>query len=234
MDKHFRPEGIVQGERRIIWHASGDSYERAYEKVTRQPRTPPGAFSEQLRRSLRHTDYVTFFCDDDILYRDITVHPVALLQNPEVFTVSMRLGQGSHRLPPKGFPVWRWARLDRTDFGFPCSIDGHTFRAYDVERMIGSEEIPNPTMLETVMAMRAELLAKERPLMACYEEQCLVGVPVNRVSENSGVPHGQKFPQSTRELNKRFLSGERIDLDALDFTGIDSCHHELEFKWRPR
>ena len=70
------------------------------------------------------------------------------------------------------------------------------------------------------------------PLVVCFPNQCVVGNAVNRVSPSSGVGCGFVFPQSTAELNSKFLSGQRINYDVLDFGGITSCHHEILLQWK--
>ena len=67
-----------------------------------------------------------------------------------------------------------------------------------------------------------------RPLMASYPHSCLVGIPVNRVQHDVPNRAGEKFPYGPDALNARYLRGERIDLDALDFSDIRGAHQELE------
>lgn len=219
-------------ETRVIWYASDDSYQEGYRQFLSTPMTTYHEFDGALRDALRSSETVTFFCDDDVVYRQVPARPGPFLEDESILTVSLRLGQGSSQELPPDFPVWQWQPLERHDFGFPCSVDGHTFRSYDVETMLGQNTISNPTMLETIIAHRASLFYHVRELMTCFDDQCLVGVPVNRVSEESGVPNGLIYPQTTEALNERFLAGERIDLDALDFSAVDSCHQEIEFVWR--
>lgn len=68
--------------------------------------------------------------------------------------------------------------------------------------------------------------------MASFSDQSVVGVNVNRTSTSHGAPAGRLYPQDPGILNRWFLRGERIDFDALDFGGINSCHHEIDFHWR--
>lgn len=179
---------------------------------------------------------VTFFCDDDVLYRPIDEQPILALQDDNFLAFSLRLGT-STRTPgahfsrdSEGYVWWHWSRLPAHDHGYPGSIDGHTFRTTDVLTMIEGQAIPNPLILETVLARRVSALAAERPLMACYREQALVGVNVNSVADASRTA-GQVHPQPADELNRRFLDGERISLDALDFSRVDGCLVELPFEW---
>lgn len=226
----------------VCWHATTDDYRDAYmgeyreDRIVWQTETPPENFNEALRRNIVADEHITFFCDDDVVYRPYDGEVSGLLDwHPGILTVSLRLGAENTRqqLPP-GFPIWDWTQLEATDFGFPGSIDGHTFRGADVMEMLGGDYIENPTQLETILAHRVDAFRSRRPLMASCYDQRLVGVPVNRVSPDSGVEHGLVYPQTTEEMLARWQAGERIALDALDFSGVQGCHHEIPFQWEPR
>lgn len=192
------------------------------------------------------SEFVCFMCDDGILYRDFNpgVRPDNWLceDNPEILCVSLRLGYNTHICYPSGLPnkmpasiPWQWSGLDWAtlgDFAYPGSIDGHIFRTADVQRMLAGKSFPNPTALECALVAGCDELARERPLMACYPHSVYVGNPVNRVSEQSGVRYGTRFPVTAAECNERFLRGERIDLDALDFSHVDGAHTEIELVWK--
>lgn len=239
LEKNAEPE-----ETRVFWLASSlrfwDGYRALY---LLEQQLHPGDFNAELRETLDDTqdETVTFFCDDDVLFRSALGARSLLLSSPGMLSFSLRLGRGNvhqdwpfqpheTRLPP----MWYWELLPRHDFGFPGSIDGHVFRTADVVRMIGGDVIETPTALEAILAHRCDMLKDERPLMGCFPDQRLVGVPVNRVSEQSGCGFGERFPQSAEEMNERWLAGERIDLEALDFSGVDGCHVEVPFVWKKR
>lgn len=233
IDRHMIPEETV-----VLIDATDFAYDEGYGLLVERY-VPNGSehefwlgdFDMNLRWTLSHAgETTTFFCDDDVV-----INPVSDLSDfknqPEVFTISLRLGKDNGCMPWQG-TLWEWAALERHTFGFPASIDGHMFHTADIIEMIGREPVRNPTMLETTMSMRAEAFAQARPLMGCFEQQKLVGVPVNRVSDNSTCITGRFHPQPTKDLNDRFLGGERIDLDALDFTGCDDVHWEVTYEWR--
>lgn len=219
---------------KVIWEVSSARSREFYDGYGLIPglEVTSGSFDDELRGALLSCpdDTVTFFCDDDVVFRPVPRFDLATM--PEaILTVSLRLGKENAQMPWPGAETWDWTVLPRHQFGFPASVDGHTFRVEDVWEMIGDDWIQNPTMLETAMALRVETFTERRPLMGCFEEQKLVGIPVNRVSESSGCLNGQKHPQSTKYLNDRFLAGERIDLDSLDLEGVDDVLYETEYKW---
>lgn len=226
---------LVPEPTRVIWVASNDFYRAAYAEVTIDPEQEPDGFNQALHAALSASETVTFLCDDDVVYRPCTIDPAVRLADPKVLTFSLRLGRGNKQQPlPAGFPRWQWWPLPRHDFGYPASVDGHTFRTDDVLAVLGNTAVSDPTWLETVLARRIANIAGDRPLMESPTEQVLVGVPVNRTSPSSGVAHGEHHPQPLADLNERFLAGERISLDALDLSGVDACHHEVAYTWEAR
>ena len=144
---------------------------------------------------------------------------------------------------PAGFPVWEWDRLEPHDFGFVGGVDGDTYRSCEVLEMLGEETVlkwlgketmGNPSWVETVLNYAFREKCDSLPLAASFRHQCVVGNAVNRVSPSSGVGCGFVFPQTTVDLNDRFLEGQQIDFDSLDFSGVRSCHHEILFRWKER
>ncbi len=228
IDRHMGPD-----DTRIIWYASSGLYRHGYERITRQP--PQSNFSTDLRRLLAEgPETVTFFCDDDIVFRPVLLPPGDVLAvNKKILCHSLSLGRGNAKQPvPKGFPLWSWAKLPRHDFGFPCGLNGNTYRPADFLALMGDDDYADPTWLETMASMRLDQFKRSRPLMASFVEQSVVSVAVNRTSVSQGAPAGRTFPQSAAKLASRYLRGQRIDLDAIDFTGVDSVHHEIEFAWK--
>jgi hypothetical protein len=202
--------------------------------------------------------YTCFFCDDDILYRPLTGRPwVEALADERTLCYSLRLGANTIRQYPSGlaqmvpWPVfgnypagdpewfaWPWHGAVGTvdvelDFAYPGSIDGHLFRTQELRAMLTGRDWDNPTALEcALMAACLEDKTEQRPAMACGPRSVLVGNPVNRVSEQSNVRHGATYPVTAAELNERWLDGQRLDFDAIDFSAVDGAHAEVELKWR--
>lgn len=203
-------------------------------------------------------EFMAFACDDGILYRrpplpkgwEGDIHTLAgkLEADSRTIAFSLRLGPNTTQSYPSdlcqempahsdgiGWPLWSWTHRpweESGDFYYPGSLDGHIFRTADVQRMLDGRTFPNPTALECALVEGCNELADERPLMACYPHSVYVGNPINRVSEQSGVRYGQTYPVTAEECNRRFLAGERIDLDALDFSKVNGAHTEIELVWK--
>ena len=66
-------------------------------------------------------------------------------------------------------------------------------------------------------------------MRASYRESAIVNNPVNRVQSSHPNRVAVSLMQPTYELNRRYLAGERIDLDALDFGGVNAAHYEMVY-----
>lgn len=186
-------------------------------------------------------DLVCFMCDDAILYRPPPMRPIPV---DDELCFSLRLGTNTVMQYPTGLAqrvpftvshsaltyAWRWQDADG-DFGYPGSIDGHVFRRTELLEILDGRSFPNPTALECALVDGCETLRERRPMMACYPASVYVGNPVNRVSEQSNVRHGERFPADPAELTRRFQNGERLSLERMDFSGVDGAHAELELVW---
>jgi hypothetical protein len=101
--------------------------------------------------------------------------------------------------------------------------------------LLAGREFTNPTALECALQDACRVVAtRDRlvsPLMRSFEHSVYVGNPVNRVSEQSNVRYGARFPVSAAELAERFARGDRLDLELMDFSRVDGAHCEVELRW---
>lgn len=250
LERYADPEPTV-----IIWKGSTERYESGYLlAISERPALRwwhEMSFESDVRWHLGvAAQNVSFFCDDDIVFGRIRSTILA----HDVLCFSPRLGGNTIVSYPTGYesgtahlePVtrfgnteplqmlWSWQGLEASDFGYPGSVDGHTFRTVDVLRMLDGKTFPNPTALECALAAGCDELVDERPLMACYPQSVLVGNPVNRVSDQSHVRHGDSMIYSAENLNDSYLAGMRLDLDAIDFSKVNGAHTELDLRWKLR
>ena len=221
VDRHW-PDARV----RIVDEPAGQPFDQ---RVHHELRTAPAGL-------------VAFATDDGLFYRPVKHRQLSVVlgEAPDVLCYSLRLGANTTTCYPSGMPQewpgveWRW--LDAPgDYGYPGSVDAHVFRLADMVELLDEHYLDNPTALEVTLDHRcAELFARRRPLMVSRARSSYVGVPVNRVSEQSQVRAGTVFPQPADDLNRRFDAGERIDLErTVDGAIIDGAHAELQYAWGP-
>lgn len=179
---------------------------------------------------------VAFVTDDCVFYRPVPDTIGAWMKDREVLCFSLRLGANVDTCYPTGEhvsewpgPEWRWQGAPG-DFGYPGSVDGHVFRRSDLREMLDGVYLDNPTALEVILNDRCASLG--RPLMCSGPVSSLVSVPVNRVSSQSGVRHGETYPADASYLNEMFQHGARIDLERT-FAGVEvrGAHQEVEYEW---
>lgn len=206
--------------------------------------TPAGPiFEKNIRVEMSTANrLVCFMCDDGCLIRPVWSHMTEIemsLEDEQVLCFSLRYGENTTHCHPLGreqaWPghSWDW-REQPYDFGYPGSVDGHIFRRDDLQVMLSPlRKFENPTTLEVTLDRQCRRhFGTTRPLMASCARSRYVGIPVNRVSDQSGVRAGDEYPQSVAELARRYDNGERIDLDKIDVEAIDGPHCEIEFQWR--
>ena len=108
------------------------------------------------------------------------------------------------------------------DFDCTMSVDGHVYRTDEILPWLQSTPFMYPPEIE------AMLWDKVRPRLLYAEHSCLVGIPHNRISPYPNPHEGG----SVVELNNRLLSGERIDLDSMDFSDVRGVHQPIPYVWK--
>lgn len=113
-----------------------------------------------------------------------------------------------------------------TDYGRPISLDGNIHpREMLLEEMIKHD-------WNWCGGLDALPLDRFKPYLASYKESCMVNIPMNSthgaIADNWGKFHSYTF----EELNQRFLDGQRIDIDSMNFDSIIGGHQELPLKFK--
>ena len=169
----------------VLWRASTREYVRGYSLCFSQHANVrfecESRFEHNVRAWLREAGaVVSFLVDDDVFYAPAPAG-VDELELP----LSLRGG----------------------DYGYPFSLDGNIYLRADVLALLweGDVSFRNPTELEHAGYLARSRLPFER-VNAC-DPPCLVGVPLNRVSESSGMPH---LGVHEYDLNEQYLAGGRL------------------------
>lgn len=96
------------------------------------------------------------------------------------------------------------------DYDYPFSVDGNVYRRSDIEALLIGLHFRNPSELEAFGHVhRGRLPFGE--VNPC-QPPCLVGLPLNRVSASSGMPHLGVDPG---EMNDAFLWGRRLLIPSI-------------------
>jgi hypothetical protein len=179
--------------------------------------------------------YTVFHTDDDVFFRK---PPTAPALPPGFAAFSLRLGENttySHptdraqRVPvtSSGASVmaWNWTRAEG-DFSYPMSLDGHILATGVLLRMLARARFANPNQLEEELHYRRYLAPAG---MLAFRESCLVSIPANIVSSTHRNRAREDAGTSPRALNARFLAGDRIDVEAMDFSLVRGAHQDIAY-----
>lgn len=231
-----------------ICRASEGSHETAYRVCEDEHRDVYFAAEvdlvEQVKAILERVEGLAcFLTDDSVFYRQPMI-PSALAHG--VLCHSFRLGKNTtecyplsceQRLPDfreaDGEIDWAWREAEG-DFGYPGSLDGHVFRASHLRRSMATcREDANPNRIEEHLTRWVGArLAGEFPLMTAEVESSLVGIPANRVNETH--PNRVGSGPSANELCARYLAGERLAPDRMDFSDVRGAHQEIPLVFENR
>ncbi len=237
-------------EIRVSYLASNEDYANGYKKLISEygdfaTFTKRGDFCTDSKNIVQtDTKLLCFFTDDDIVYKKVTVRVAEIcsfFDELEVGCLSLRLGRNTviQNLVTKEqtncptyianydnkFLVWdRNLVPGNSNYNYPLSIDGHIFRTKTILNMVKSFESEHPNDFEGKLQNYRSLIS---PLMSSLEQSCVVGVPINKVNDKVGNEHGNLYPQSQEEFNKKYLEGKRIILDKIEFLNVLGTHQEF-------
>lgn len=224
----------------VIDRATTDATAMAYERCRSDHLDTPfhvedrhGNTLPRQAAALLDGDLSCFLTDDSVLYRGLPEVPVL---DTGVLCFSLRLGVNTNwcyphdreqQIPPFTLAppamFWKWRTADG-DFGYPGSLDGHIFRTETLRQALADAPAGNPNRIEEHLMTR---FSDSLPLMGAFQQSCLLGIPVNRVNETNPNRNGTIHGYSVQDLNRRYLRGDRIDLNALDFSDVRGAHQEI-------
>jgi hypothetical protein len=192
--------------------------------------------------------HILFLVDDNIFVRHISLQRLvkALHSVPKAIGFSLRLGRNtdytymlnsSQELP--GFEIidddilaYDW-QLSQYDFNYPLEVSSSLYRAAQIIPLLVSFRFSNPNTLEGEMAARSRWFAKEFPKLLCFDTSVAFCNPVNKVQTlETGNRAGLIYEYTVEELADRFDKGMRIDIESYNDYVSNSCHQEIELKFK--
>jgi FkbM family methyltransferase len=172
-------------------------------------------FKDQLVALVAGGNEYTMFFVDDILALEPFIEDcpefAELKRDPEILCLSLRLAPYHKDTPVfKRKNVWEWKNSGvRTQFGYPMSVDGHIYRKEDLLATITNNFFDTPNSLEGLLMKN---IPPNRPLMICFDKPKIVNNIANQVNGGRGA---KSFGKNKKELEERFLKGERISLEDM-------------------
>lgn len=242
----------------VVAQATRPEYLEGYALIGKEHQAtiiPESIFANDVVRVLeRCGDYVLCLCDDAITFAR-NEDDLRQAFTSDVICLCLRLGKNTtychprdlhHGLPDfeerDPFIVWDWHgptpdgdlfdwQGKEGDFGYPYSLDGTIHRRDSLLEWISGGSFINPNQMEGCVVHAIGQRRDLPPLMAAFPHSIQVGLPINVVNQTHGNRFGLAYPVETAELNERFLRGERIDIDAMDFSNIRGAHQEVKLEF---
>jgi hypothetical protein len=224
----------------VLYKPTSESFEKAYASLAAERSSVhwvrETSFRENLQALVGEADNTVFHTDDDVYFRSPDQFD---LRDDEVcFTLRLGLNTTySYTLDVEerlfaadvvgNRVVWDWRSQGPGSYSYPLAVNGHVFRTEDAVDWLRRSRFSNPNELEAALQV---FNAEVRPKMASFQHSVVVSIPANIVNETFVNRHGNLF--TVENLNDRFLAGERVDLDSMDFSCIVACHQEIPFVFR--
>jgi hypothetical protein len=230
----------------ILYKATTPEYRRGYELLDSRIEadyTAEADFRSDLLAILeRDRDpYLMFAVDDQLFRRRVPVaSAISALRDQQVLCFSLRLSPQitycyscDIQTPPPTFTMgqdagvlkWNWQAGCRGDWAYPFSVDTTIYRTADVLAALKRHTFSNPNTLEGFLA--GDPCWKRWVMMACGPESYAMNIPANLVQDTfrnltcAGL--------AVEELNRRYLAGEKIDIEPLVAAEVCSCHVALPY-----
>lgn len=243
----------------ILWKASSDEFRRGYELVMKEyPQANwieeclpiKDEFLKVIGLAGERGGTLTIFTDDCIFYRKEMIEPAVVKAALDTsLTVSFRYGFNTviqnyltgERQPPlrnyelkNGLVEWDYRSYHYTNNnGYPFGEDGHVFLTSDLVKWVEITNMKTMRDLEGGMSLPKNRDFQNRTKISCYPHSLVINNPANSV-QSDPTPSGTRHPLDLSATNAQFLGGKVIDLDAIDFSDVCSCHYEFRLTFRER
>ena len=247
----------------IIYTASNDEYQAGYLKLQEEEILDniewqrEKDFTKDFVGSIidYSSDYICGIVDDCIFYKKLPsgVELIEKQFEDDVFCFSFRMGLNTttqNYLQPgrkyylkrenatvdHHFVKWNWRDWDSIlNYGYPISLDGHIYRGSELAELTTKYKFDYLRQWEGVLAgrVRKDETNNLGDNMVAYRQNVLFSIPCNCVQDPPLIS-GQINPHTESDLNKRYLDGEVIDLNALEpmFQNVSWCHNEIPLSFK--
>lgn len=193
-----RHAGDLYGEISVLWTGTSAEYQRGYGVVFCEHPRARFVYEHSFERQVREWLYDAGDVVSFLVDDDVFYRDAA---EPATLPWSFRGG----------------------DYDYPFSVDGNVYRRGDLVELLRRLPFRNPTEMEAAGHVNRERLPFSR-VTPC-RPPCLIGIPANRVSCSSGMPHMSVDPQ---QLNHWFLRGRRLTFELPEH---DGTHANLALTW---
>jgi hypothetical protein len=184
--------------------------------------------------------FICFMSEGDLIFRDITQDAKEIekvFDDPMVLSFSMRLGTNTtkcyftridNRLYGQevdgNVMKFDWQK-HYMDYSNPFCMNGQIFRTQEILKFVKKIQFNSSLELEDALYLFQDYPKNK---MGSFVNGALVTIPTPEI--RSMVKDSKSArPEDHKSISEKFIAGERIDFDAMDFTGIDACYVEKEY-----
>jgi hypothetical protein len=231
-----------------VLYKAEDGYTLGYLKLKEKFKTINFHSEENFRRDLfklidDDIETTTFMVDDAVVFRKIMARKIDIIKPVvnDYVIFSLRLGEnctyshpaninyslGVHEINGE-YLIFDYTKQQTGDFRYPLSTDGHIFNTKLIKDLLIEIDFNNPNTLEAYL-QRFVMSNSIPKTIKCFRESKLVSIPANLVNNTFKNRHGLEHYMSEKELEEKFISGETIDLSALDFNMVNGPHKEIKY-----
>lgn len=189
------------GSIKVIYTYSNDWFKLGYDLVD-VCKTEEINLKENTLNAMTE-EYTCFMVDDLVVFNRVPKPPI--IAKDEVWSYRLGDNVSKHR-------------------DYPMSVDGHVFHTETLKPLVESIEFDNPNTFEK------GLQQYKNQFLTLWGNQCIVGVPHNRVSVKSHCSFSGEYTEDY--LNDLFISGLTIDYKNMDFSDIRDVHKEIPLKFK--
>lgn len=184
-------------------------------------------FKDQLIQNLG--EYTMFECDDDIMinsFEENCPEFVKFKNTPEILSLSLRLSPKYSGAPVMLNNTWVWNGLKHS-WGYPMSATSHIFRKEDILPILVNSNIMIPNHIEVALRKTPP----NKSLMLCFDSPKFINNLANQVQTQYVSNKLANIP--IRELEQRFVDGERLSLDYIKEQAEKSkdCFLKIDYEW---
>ena len=241
---------------KIIYTSSNENFEKGYEKLKKEKILPNIVWQkehnlvEDFFKYLEDSDsdYICGMTDDCVVYKKVPASSElveSMLEDEDVICFTLRLGLNTEILNylSKGRNVlteyeensigikWNYSTFAHTaNYGYPITLDGHIYRPKEL--LDFSKRIKVETIRQWEShTVRSCLMDKDaKKYMSSVKQSILFSIPCNCVQYDESLLFGQIHEHSEIDLNKKYLNGEIISWDKMQyaFQNVNWSHNEIK------
>jgi hypothetical protein len=184
--------------------------------------------------------FVCLFSEGDLVFRDIVAEADEIgkaFDDPMVLSFSMRLGTNTTKCYFTGIDNRLYGqeidgnvmRFDwqkhYMDYSNPFSMNGSIFRTSELLKMVKKIQFNSSLELEDALHLFQDYPKNK---MATFNNSAVITIPNTEIKS---MVRGSKpsAPENNIEISKGFIAGERIDLDAMNFSEVNACYIDMNY-----